>query len=183
MAEYNPAGVTVMPNIISEEQLLGMNNLGAGNLINTDYGKLFENKDIQEGIVAMLKTNDFVCEKLELVVTEPGDDFRKWQIACDPAGDKKQMIVVLAVSDVEESCGSILWIPFIQKLKQVPTVTQLQKSNFKDETTFKVYQMKKRFAVMKAGDVALVNPYMWYSLGYNTTKNTTRILVATFGAK
>jgi len=178
MAEYNPAGVTVMPYLVKEEAILGMETLPKSNLKSTEYEKLFDIKDVQEGIQALIKNNDFAISKFELLVLEPGDDLRQWQISCDPNTDRK-VTVFIALDDLEENSGAPLWIPHIHKLEECPNNEQLSKSYFEDNNQ-KIYPMKKRFACMKKGDVTIVHPYMWFSLGYNTSRETKRFCVATY---
>lgn len=180
MNELNPAGVTVMPYICKDEECLGLSQLKAGSLLDTEYNTLFTKPQVQDACCSLLKTDEYKLIGLDCVILSNEDDKRNWTISCDPSGEERICKFLLSVDDIEENQGAIMWIPNSQRLESIPTSDHFKSSYFSDVNTGKIYPMKKRYATTKSGDIIAIHPYNWFSYGLNTTEKETRYIVATY---
>lgn len=181
MNELNPAGLTVIPYVCKEEECLGLNEMKAGNLLDTEYNTLFLKPELQDALCSLLKTDDYKMTSLECIVLSDTDT-RCWSICCNPDEETKVCKLILSVDDVSENQGALMWIPNSHRLGSVPTAESFKTSYFSDKNTGKIYPMKKRYAISKLGDIIAVHPYCWFSFGLNTTKQDTKYIVATFSS-
>ena len=189
MAELNKAGCTIMPYQIKDEEIIGMSTMQEGSLLNTDYVNLFDKQNIQSALESTLKTKYWKLTKFDLVINKPSVDKRRWGLAnnyseiMDYDAGAKSATVIIALDDLFENSGAMLWVPYSYKLHTFPAIQKLSKPFFEDPVSGKIYDMKKRFAVMRVGDVCVMNGLLWRSVGLNTTEEPTRMLIATFEAE
>ncbi len=124
-----------------------------------------------------------------MIVNKPFSDKRSWCLSSNYSEVRdyepgcKSCTVLIAIDDVVENSGSFLWVPYSHKLSTYPTIEKLTKPYFEDPVSGKIFDMKKRFANMRVGDVAVINGFVWRSVGLNKTDDPTRLLVATFEAE
>jgi hypothetical protein len=156
------SGCTLLASCIPQENLPQLS---------TEYLAWIDKIMTQVGVKAM----EYKVDKFEIRKLEPKVDQRAWKTN----GGNKKLCILFALQELKREHGAFMFVPYSQTMRKEPTNEQLSRQKFRNQKDHKLYDMRKMYIEMNQGDVAILDGFLWSSIGLNDTTDTTEFGIAT----